>query len=163
VALKNPRHNSEKKNQGEFYSEKLLLEEGSISDVIQKYPDAKVIMIGENHSDVPVRHALYAEAKNLHEQGIRSFAIEGSSEHQELLSRLGKGTVVDLYHNHDTNNILRLHPNRFDDRSYADAIYALSSIGMKVFAIDSPLNGSGISTEERESYMHEGIKNMALA
>jgi len=119
---------------------------------------AQVVFVQDVHSDQRVRGALsYPIAKVLYQQGFEHYLVEAPKRRQELFNQLGKGKTVDLYEKRFIG------PMSFRDRSFADAVYAMSDSGMTVHAIDHDKNYSddntiSLTAKEREEHLFTETK-----
>ncbi len=119
---------------------------------------AQVVLVQDVHSDHRIRSALsYSIAKRLNQQGFKYYLVEAPKRRQELFNQLGKGRVVDLYGKRFIG------PQSFGDRSFADAVYAMSGSGMKVHAVDHDMNypsdkPTQLSAEKREEHIFSETK-----
>jgi hypothetical protein len=110
--------------------------------------NARVLFVGEDHSNGPIRLHLATNASKFRELGITHYLIEAAPDNTGKISQLNAGKFVDL---HDVN----CGPS--NNAKYA--VGSLSAAGIKIvpFDIDQTLRPSN---EDREKHMFEVVKGI---
>jgi len=121
---------------------------------------APIVFIDDTHRRTPVANILnYNDAQRLRDLGFTHYLIEGSAAVQPLLDQLNQHTgTVELRGEN------RLSPFGANP-SYINAIYNMEGRGLEVRAIDHPANfdpeaRGSITEEDRESFIHQQVKNV---
>lgn len=109
--------------------------------------DSSVLMLGENHSNSPIRNHIAARAAQLRAAGITHYAIE--APHDPTFDELNADGQISLAH-------VSLGPLSRWDRSYERAVRAMAAQGIKVTPIDID-QSTKPTKEEREAFLTDGV------
>jgi hypothetical protein len=127
-------------------------------DTIVSESRCRVLFVADIHTDHRIREALsYPVAQRLRAMGFTHYCIEAPGKVQPILDEIQPGKpVVDIIVNP------QIGPKSDKDRSFADAVIAMSGTGMRIVAIDDDRNYSNepISFEEREETMYSRLSGV---
>lgn len=110
--------------------------------------DNSVLMLGENHSNTPIREHIAAHATQLRAAGITHYAIEAPQD--PAFDELNAGIQISLAS-------VDLGPFSGRDKSYEQAVRAMSEQGIKIVPADIDQNMKP-TNEERETFLTDSIK-----
>lgn len=106
----------------------------------------RVLFLGDNHGNQPIRKHLVTYSRRIKTAGITHYAVEAKESGNEVFERLNRGEQVDL-------SKVDVGPGRQD---YEEVIRAMAVQGIQVVAIDIDQN-SKPTKEERESRITENL------